>query len=96
MWLRVEFIPRLQPCAEGVLVRTAYIDGFRFRDCLCQFLFYLCLRLAENVLNQPLASLFIINASTFKRFLNILTAAAICSRRFNAVFVLRLSFRRSN
>ena len=51
MWLRIEFIPRLQPCTEGVFVCATYIDAFRFRDCLCKFLFYLCLRLAEDVLN---------------------------------------------
>ena len=60
MRLRVEFIPCLQPSAEGVLVRPPHIDGFRFRNCLCQFFFYLRLRLTKDVLNQPLAGLFVI------------------------------------
>ena len=51
MWFRIEFIPRLQPCAERVLVCSPYIDAFRFRDRFCQFLFYLRLRFAEDVLD---------------------------------------------
>ena len=58
--LCVELVPRLQPCAERVFVRSPYIDAFRFRDCLCQLLFYLCLRLAENALDDSLSDLFVV------------------------------------
>lgn len=51
----------MQPCAERVFVRSPHIDSFRFRNRFRQLLFYLCLCLAENVLNQPLAGLFIIS-----------------------------------
>ena len=61
MWLRIEFIPRLQPCAERVLVCSPYIDAFRFRDRLCQLFFYLRLRFAEDIFNQSLAGLFVIS-----------------------------------
>ena len=57
----VKLIPRLQPCTERILVCPPYIDAFRFRDRFCQFFFYLCLRLAEDILDQPLASLFVIS-----------------------------------
>ena len=57
----VKLIPRLQPCAERVLVCPPHIDVFRFRDRLRQLLFYFCLCLAEDVLNQPLAGLFVIS-----------------------------------
>ena len=61
MWLRIEFIPRLQPCAERVLVCSPYIDAFRFCDSFRQLFFHFCLCLAKDVLNQPFAGLFVIS-----------------------------------
>ena len=61
MWLRVEFIPRLQPCAERVFVRSPHIDSFRFRNRFRQLLFYLCLCLAENALDNSFAGFLIVS-----------------------------------
>ena len=61
MWLRVEFIPCLQPCAEGIFICASYIDGFRFRDCFHQLFFYLCLCLAENALDNSFAGFLIVS-----------------------------------
>ena len=61
MWLRIEFIPRLQPCAERIFVQPTSVKRFRFGDRSGELLFHFCLCLAENALDDSLACLFIIS-----------------------------------
>ena len=62
MWFRIEFIPRLQPCAERVLVCSPYIDAFRFCDSFRQLFFHFCLCLAENALDDSFTVFFIVSS----------------------------------
>ena len=77
MRLGVEFIPCLQPCSKRVLVRTAHIYIFCFCDRFCQLLFYLCLCLAENALDNSFAGFLIVSGGVSSFPASILALADI-------------------
>ena len=62
MWLRIEFIPRLQPCAERIFVHPLSVKHLRIGNRSGELLFHFCLCLAENALDDSFTVFFIVSS----------------------------------
>ena len=90
--LGVVLHPDFQPCSHGVSFRFAVVDTHIFLDGLFQFLFHLCLRLAEDILDDGFASFWIVTdgvasfPATILSFADV--ALAVCSSLWHKISLL--------
>ena len=85
--------PDFQPCSHGVSFRFAVVDSHVFLDGLFQFLFHLCLRLAEDILDDGLAGFGIVTDSVSSLPSTVLSfsdvSLAVCSSFWHGISPFR-------